>query len=267
MAGIFEKVQNEMVTLEVIISVLVFVPTPARITSSLAMTAHPDPLIPNSQYASHQNPIKFNPYANTLYPKQSCYTPTATSNCLLGNTSTALGHRRLNQDSGLVTLMPTVGQLEDDVDFVPVKTRSVTPDDSSGAPYWMPPSGANVGGTPRHPMDGCGETGFISSQPSMAEFMTALPHLSAEMPPHGAPMSPQHTPPGNYGMEVPHGLGSPGVNVHEYPWMKEKKTTRKNSQQEEELFEKIPEDKETQRKPQKGPPGGRLFNFLEFFWF
>lgn len=61
--------------------------------------------------------------------------------------------------------------------------------------------------------------------------MTALPHLSAEMTPHGAPMSPQHTPPGGYPMEVPHGLGSPGVNVPEYPWMKEKKTTRKNSQQ------------------------------------
>lgn len=61
--------------------------------------------------------------------------------------------------------------------------------------------------------------------------MTALPHLSAEMPPHGTPMSPQHTPPGGYPMDVPHGLGSPGVNVPEYPWMKEKKTTRKNSQQ------------------------------------
>lgn len=61
--------------------------------------------------------------------------------------------------------------------------------------------------------------------------MTALPHLSAEMTPHGTPMSPQHTPPGGYPMEVPHGLGSPGVNVPEYPWMKEKKTTRKNSQQ------------------------------------
>ncbi|KAL1506537.1 hypothetical protein ABEB36_005879 [Hypothenemus hampei] len=128
--------------------------------------------------------------------------------------------------------MPTVGQLEEDVDFVPVKTRSNTPDGASSGPYWMPPSGSNVGGTPRHPMDGCGETGFINSQPSMAEFMTALPHLSAEIPTHGSSMSPQHTPPGGYSMEVPHGLGSPGVNVPEYPWMKEKKTTRKNSQQE-----------------------------------
>uniref|UniRef100_A0AAR5PIN9 Homeobox domain-containing protein n=1 Tax=Dendroctonus ponderosae TaxID=77166 RepID=A0AAR5PIN9_DENPD len=138
---------------------------------------------------------------------------------------------RLNQETGVVTLMPTVGQLEEDVDFVPVKTRSNTPDGASGGPYWMPPSGSNVGATTRHPMDGCGETGFINSQPSMAEFMTALPHLSGEITPHRAPLSPQHTPPGGYSMDVPHGLGSPGVNVPEYPWMKEKKTTRKNSQQ------------------------------------
>ncbi|XP_050297338.1 homeotic protein proboscipedia isoform X2 [Anthonomus grandis grandis] len=140
---------------------------------------------------------------------------------------------RLDQESGLVALMPTVGgHIEEEVDFVPVKTRSNTPDSASGGPYWMPPSGANVGGTPHHPMDGCAETGFINSQPSMAEYMTALPHLSAEMPPHSTSISPQHTSPGGYGMEVPHGLGSPGVNVPEYPWMKEKKTTRKNSQQE-----------------------------------
>lgn len=64
--------------------------------------------------------------------------------------------------------MPTVGQLEEDVDFVAVKTRSNTPDGASGGPYWMPPGGSSVGGAPRHPMEGC-ETGFINSQPSMAE--------------------------------------------------------------------------------------------------
>lgn len=61
--------------------------------------------------------------------------------------------------------------------------------------------------------------------------MTALPHVpggGGEVP----TMSPQHTPPGpGYPMEVPHGMESPGVNVPEYPWMKEKKTTRKSSQQ------------------------------------
>ncbi|XP_076266570.1 homeobox proposcipedia isoform X2 [Rhynchophorus ferrugineus] len=139
---------------------------------------------------------------------------------------------RVKPESGPGIHMPTVGQLEDEVDFVAVKTRSTTPEGAAGGPYWMPQGAAGVGGAPRHPIDGCGETGFINSQPSMAEFMTALPHLSAEMPPHGPPMSPQHTPPGGYPMDVPHGMGSPGVNVPEYPWMKEKKTTRKNSQQE-----------------------------------
>ncbi|XP_045460102.1 homeotic protein proboscipedia [Harmonia axyridis] len=127
--------------------------------------------------------------------------------------------------------MPT-GHLEED-DFVVVKTRSTTPEGAATAGntgFWL--SGAPHPGLP---MDGtgCNETGFINSQPSMAEFMTALPHISGEMA-HGNPgMSPDHTPPGSgYGMEVPHGMGSPGVNVPEYPWMKEKKTTRKNSQQE-----------------------------------
>jgi homeobox protein HoxA/B2 len=92
-----------------------------------------------------------------------------------------------------------------------------------------------------HPMDGCltsAETGFINSQPSMAEFMTALPHLTGEMqhPPPPGSLSP---PGGTYqGMVDSHGQPPPGqpppppgVNVPEYPWMKEKKTTRKSNQQ------------------------------------
>jgi homeobox protein HoxA/B2 len=90
-------------------------------------------------------------------------------------------------------------------------------------------------------MDGCltsAETGFINSQPSMAEFMTALPHLTGELqhPPPPGSLSP---PPGTYqGMVDSHGQPPPGqqppppgVNVPEYPWMKEKKTTRKSNQQ------------------------------------
>lgn len=120
------------------------------------------------------------------------------------------------------------GHLDED-EFVVVKTRSTTPEGTGAGGFWLSAgSGAQHAGLP---IDGCNETGFINSQPSMAEFMTALPHLSGEMP-HGPPMSPQHTPPGGgYPMDVPHSLGSPGVNVPEYPWMKEKKTTRKSSQQ------------------------------------
>ncbi|KAL3279912.1 hypothetical protein HHI36_017419 [Cryptolaemus montrouzieri] len=132
--------------------------------------------------------------------------------------------------------MPT-GHLEED-DFVVVKTRSTTPEGAAAAGntgFWLSAVSAASGAPhPGLPMDGpgCNETGFINSQPSMAEFMTALPHISGDMA-HGPPaMSPDHTPPGSgYPMEVPHGMGSPGVNVPEYPWMKEKKTTRKNSQQ------------------------------------
>ncbi|EEZ99256.1 maxillopedia [Tribolium castaneum] len=123
--------------------------------------------------------------------------------------------------------MPT-GHLDDD-DFVVVKTRSNSPE-AGGGGFWL----AAASGAPHPaalPIEGCNETGFINSQPSMAEFMTALPHLSGDMT-HGASISPQNTPPAGYPMDVPHGMGSPGVNVPEYPWMKEKKTTRKSSQQE-----------------------------------
>ncbi|KAG5881941.1 hypothetical protein JTB14_027734 [Gonioctena quinquepunctata] len=123
--------------------------------------------------------------------------------------------------------MPT-GHLEEN-EFVAVKTRSNTPEGAAAGgsgTFWLSAVSAAA-----QPLDGCNETGFINSQPSMAEFMTALPHLSGELP-HGPPISPQHTPPaGGFPMDVPHGMGSPGVNVPEYPWMKEKKTTRKNSQQ------------------------------------
>lgn len=123
--------------------------------------------------------------------------------------------------------MPT-GHLEDE-DYVVVKTRSTTPEGTGTGGFWLPAAS----GTPTtlHQLEGCNETGFINSQPSMAEFMTALPHLSGDMQ-HAAPMSPQHTPPGTgYPMDVPHGMGSPGLNMPEYPWMKEKKTTRKSTQQ------------------------------------
>lgn len=111
-------------------------------------------------------------------------------------------------------------------DLLAIKTRPATPPTGEHQPYWAP-----------LPLE---ETGFINSQPSMAEFMTALPHMGAGGDPVGlgAPppqLSPQQTPPG-YGMDHGHGMGSPGVNVPEYPWMKEKKTTRKSSQQGRDVF-------------------------------
>ncbi|XP_040076348.1 homeotic protein proboscipedia isoform X2 [Ixodes scapularis] len=83
------------------------------------------------------------------------------------------------------------------------------------------------------------ETGFINSQPSMAEFMTALPHVTESFhngrPPAGPP------PPAGMCQSPLGPHGSPGakhapgaaaaLGVPEYPWMKEKKTTRKQHQE------------------------------------
>lgn len=65
------------------------------------------------------------------------------------------------------------------------------------------------------------EGGFINSQPSMAEFLN---HLSPESPKVAG-----GTNLANYSIgsmpQTPDGMDS----VPEYPWMKEKKTSRKNS--------------------------------------
>lgn len=60
------------------------------------------------------------------------------------------------------------------------------------------------------------ESGFIGSQPSMAEFMT-----------HLEPDSPKMINNQNYGGMT----GDQCDGVPEYPWMKEKKTARKNNNQ------------------------------------
>ncbi|KAG7309998.1 hypothetical protein JYU34_004521 [Plutella xylostella] len=117
------------------------------------------------------------------------------------------------------------GMVRDDMDEeFGLKSRG-TPEgelarmEHGGNGFWL--AAVTAAGAP-HMLDPCTETGFINSQPSMAEFMTALPQLGAEL-------SPQHTPPG-YAPDLPSPASS--LNVPEYPWMKEKKTTRKNSQQE-----------------------------------
>lgn len=83
----------------------------------------------------------------------------------------------------------------------PVPVQSKMPancDKTRENAYWMPT-----------------ETGFINSQPSMAEFLT---HLG----PDSSPKMEQ-----SYGTPVSDG----GDPVPEYPWMKEKKTARKNNAQ------------------------------------
>lgn len=130
-----------------------------------------------------------------------------------------------------------------------VKTRPTTPvlANDGGGGFWLATVAAGAGapaGLPPHgnhhpamdPTCGSGETGFINSQPSMAEFMTALPQLAGDSslqhsPGTGGSISPGSHHPGYHTMMDPHGVTDPSVNVPEYPWMKEKKTTRKSNQQ------------------------------------
>lgn len=87
------------------------------------------------------------------------------------------------------------------------------------------------------PTCGSNETGFINSQPSMAEFMTALPQLANDGPLQETSGSSRALSPGTHHSNYhdildPHNAPDPStINVPEYPWMKEKKTTRKNNQQ------------------------------------
>ncbi|XP_017753585.1 PREDICTED: homeotic protein proboscipedia [Eufriesea mexicana] len=131
-----------------------------------------------------------------------------------------------------------------------VKTRPTTPvlANDGGGGFWLATVAAGAGapaGLPPHgthhpamdPTCGSAETGFINSQPSMAEFMTALPQLAGDAslqhsPGTGGSISPGSHHPGYHSMMDPHGVADPSVNVPEYPWMKEKKTTRKSNQQE-----------------------------------
>lgn len=139
-------------------------------------------------------------------------------------------------------------------EFANLKTKPTSPvlANDGGGGFWLATVAAGVGapaGLPPHsthhptmdPTCGSAETGFINSQPSMAEFMTALPQLANDNLQHspgtGGSISPgAHLPP-YHNMMDHHAVTDPaGVNVPEYPWMKEKKTTRKNNQQGEPSF-------------------------------
>ena len=81
----------------------------------------------------------------------------------------------------------------------PIPKMGPNCDKSRENAYWMPT-----------------ESGFINSQPSMAEFLT-----------HLGPDSPKMEQ-GSYG-----GASDGGDPLPEYPWMKEKKTARKSNPQSE----------------------------------
>ncbi|KAL6267736.1 hypothetical protein P5V15_000807 [Pogonomyrmex californicus] len=113
-----------------------------------------------------------------------------------------------------------------------VKTRPTTPvlANDGGGGFWLAtvaagastPAGLPPHGTHHPAMDptcGSAETGFINSQPSMAEFMTALPQLTGDSslqhsPGTGGSISPGAHHPAYHTMMDPHGVADPsGVNV------------------------------------------------------
>lgn len=88
---------------------------------------------------------------------------------------------------------------------------SINCDKRENPSYWM----TGGGGVGVGPVNGA-ESGFINSQPSMAEFLT---QIDPESPKMGSQVFPMVSPSDSGG----------GMDVPEYPWMKEKKTARKNS--------------------------------------
>lgn len=104
-------------------------------------------------------------------------------------------------------LLKSGGPARDDI---PAPTSGPGP----GTGFWMSAVSAASG------MEMIPESGFISSQPSMAEFI--LPHHMTDMAP---------SPGGASQSAYPQQPLDPQQPVQEYPWMKEKKTARKNNQQ------------------------------------
>ncbi|XP_065210228.1 homeotic protein proboscipedia-like [Planococcus citri] len=108
--------------------------------------------------------------------------------------------------------------------------RDTSPSMEGG--FWMAAVSAATGGTgPMEPSSGCSvsESGFISSQPSMAEFI--LPHHMTDNMQGDDISQGAQNPNAMYGAGGMSDSQQSGINVQEYPWMKEKKTSRKNNHQ------------------------------------
>ena len=95
--------------------------------------------------------------------------------------------------------------------------------------FWLPTSSSTL-------EDDSNEIGFINSQPLMAEFMTNLPHHSPnEMDSHNFQTEPSNKKQSTFNPNMKSNLinnnNNNNNNTPEYPWMKEKKSTRKNNLQ------------------------------------
>lgn len=117
---------------------------------------------------------------------------------------------------------------DDDEYMNGMKARETSPTMEGG--FWMAAVSAATGGSgPMESAGGCpvSESGFISSQPSMAEFI--LPHHMDGIQGEDISSGSQNAG-GIYNAGMQDSQQS-GINVQEYPWMKEKKTSRKNNHQ------------------------------------
>ncbi|CRK88421.1 CLUMA_CG002309, isoform A [Clunio marinus] len=136
--------------------------------------------------------------------QEVCIDPQIKTESLIPLQTVILGNQQMNTNNAPPQQNGQQQQQHPVLNQPPTQPKMGTNCDKSRAAenaYWMPT-----------------ETGFINSQPSMAEFLTHLgPDSSPKM---------DQTPYGN-SSEDP---------VPEYPWMKEKKTARKNNTQSEFLI-------------------------------
>lgn len=136
-----------------------------------------------------------------------------------------LDHIRMNDDDD----EDDEEEADDEEYMNGIKGRDTSPSMEGG--FWMAAVSAATGGTgSMEPATGCpaSESGFISSQPSMAEFI--LPHhINDNLQNDDISQGAQNAG-GMYNSAMSDSQQS-GINVQEYPWMKEKKTSRKNNHQ------------------------------------
>ena len=110
-----------------------------------------------------------------------------------------------------------------------IKVRDASPSIEGG--FWLAAVSAATGGNgSMEPGANCAapESGFISSHPHMSEFI--LPHHADTIQGEDVSPAPNSNNGDMYATNLQDSQQS-GVNVQEYAWMKEKKSSRKNNHQ------------------------------------
>uniref|UniRef100_A0A182MQI3 Uncharacterized protein n=1 Tax=Anopheles culicifacies TaxID=139723 RepID=A0A182MQI3_9DIPT len=136
-----------------------------------------------------------------INPQQVSLNPTQQQQTIISGAAQLVGRKQVICDKPprAATQLPVATSLEGLSSQASGQQQQPHPDTS----YWMQ-----------------NESGFINSQPSMAEFLTHIDSESPKLISQGYPMGPSDS------ME----------SVPEYPWMKEKKTARKSTAQGANLY-------------------------------